>query len=400
MFTHNILSYQEDAVSPEMMKEVEYECVDLSPGLETLVAVVCEEVEEFSHVIPQCCGGEETCQDTGSAWLPPRTVLHQESHQMTGGVRLSQHSLLEDTSCPPGDRIISAPLQYIFTDGFFSDKQKIHRFPFICVDRKGNNSDGELILEAKVCESQYRTEEEREEEREGQESCLGSYSETVRLANTISAGTSCFFLLLTFLVYIKVPELTNLHGQIVLSNILAILLVSLYLCLVYHLTDHLTPGHCQALGYLGYFATISMFSWMTIMSFDLFTTFSHSRVAGNNKSGLRFVCYSLVGWGLAAVLTLTLLGLDLSPSTAVSPAVSPAVPRPAVGRSKCFLQDGALGLYLHLPVLILLSVNIGFFLSTTVSLCRHNTQTRVLRAGQSPAVSQEIREQFVGAQSY
>ena len=46
VFTHNILSYQADLLTPEKMKEVEYECVDLSPDLETLVAVVCQEEEE------------------------------------------------------------------------------------------------------------------------------------------------------------------------------------------------------------------------------------------------------------------------------------------------------------------------------------------------------------------
>ena len=395
VFTHNIMSFQDEPLTPEKMKEVEYECVDLSAGLETLVAVVCEESEESSHVISQCCGGEETCQDTRADWLPPRRVLHPESHQMIGGVTLSPHSLLENNSCPPGDKIISAPLHYIFTDGFFSGKEKTHRFPFICVD-SSNNSEGEEILVAKVCESQYY-----DDGLEGNENCLGEYAETVRLANTLSAGISCFFLLLTFLVYIKLPELTNLHGQIVLSNIVSTFLVSLYLCLVYHLTHLLTTTQCQALGYLGYFATISMFSWMTIMSFDLYRTFKHPRMpgGGNSRSCLKFVCYSLAGWGLAAVLTVTVLGLDLSASTSPHPAVYSAVPLPAVGTSKCFLQDGALGLYLHLPVLTLLLLNIAFFLATTATLYRNNLHTRFARAGlaaQAPVVSQEIREQFVG----
>ena len=96
-----------------------------------------------------------------------------------------------------------------------------------------------------------------------------------------------------------------------------------------------------------------------------------------------------------ALLTVTVLGLDLSPSP------HPEVPRPAVGATKCFLQDGALGLYLHLPVLTLLSLNIAFFLATTATLYRHNLHTRFARAGQvstisrSPVLSQEIREQFV-----
>ena len=41
------------------------------------------------------------------------------------------------------------------------------------------------------------------------------------------------------------------------------------------------------MGHLGYFLTISMFSWMTVLSFDIFYTFSYAR------SGLKIKCHKI-----------------------------------------------------------------------------------------------------------
>ena len=113
------------------------------------------------------------------------------------------------------------------------------------------------------------------------------------------------------------------------------------------------------------------------------------------RSCLRFVSYSCLGWGLSGLLTILLLALDL--------ALPSSLTRPGVGKVKCFLQDSALGLYLHLPVLVLLSLNIVFFLRTAVTLYRNNLDTKFARLARrhtrqerSPLLRQENFQQFVG----
>ena len=385
VFTHNILSY--DNLTFDRIKEVQYECLDMSHDLDALVAVVCQDDPEDATVTEEpflrlCCT-HETCDDS-SDWIAPRRVLHHESHQMTGNVSIRQKNLQDDVHCPPGDRILSSPAEYVFTDGYFSTEEKTDRLPYICL----SSSDDPSGIRAKVCQT------EQDPGQSGEVTCLGSYVRTVRLANTISGTVSCVFLLITFLVYIKLPEFNNLHGRIVLSNIVSILLVTLYLTVVYHLSFPLSDFACQALGYLGYFFTMAMFSWMTIMSFDLCWTFRNSSPPGSTRSCLRFVSYSCLGWGLSGVLTLMVLVVDLTSPTAAT--------RPGMGDVKCFLQDSALGLYLHLPVLSLLSLNIVFFLTTAVTLYRNNLSTKFARLGRrhtrqskSLLVRQENLQQFV-----
>ena len=79
-------------------------------------------------------------------------------------------------------------------------------------------------------------------------SCLGSHVFTIRLVNTISGVISCVFLIITFLVYVWVPELNNLHGKIVLSNVVSIFFLTSYLVLVYNGSQLLPPTLCKISG--------------------------------------------------------------------------------------------------------------------------------------------------------
>ena len=87
-----------------------------------------------------------------------------------------------------------------------------------------------------------------------------------------------------------------MHGNIVLSNVVAVALVTLYLLTVYN-THHLelyTTRACAWLAHMvtyllstiytrylpllvqGYYTSMAMFVWMTIFCFDLCSTFTSS----------------------------------------------------------------------------------------------------------------------------
>jgi hypothetical protein len=46
--------------------------------------------------------------------------------------------------------------------------------------------------------------------------------------------------------------------------------------------------------------------------------------------------------------------------------------KPNVGKLKCFLEDDAQGIFLHLPSMVLMMINIIFFTITTTSLYRYS----------------------------
>ena len=201
------------------------------------------------------------------------------------------------------------------------------------------------------------------------ESFLDKYSSVLRLYNTISGCISCIFLVITFLVYIFVPELNNLHGKIVISNVCSIFFLTAYLLLVYNFSQLLPRLAYKIAGYCGYFFTISMFSWMTIMSFDLCWTFMRAKVPRRGSALVKFVIYSAVAWGSSAATTLWIILADLIMEDQ-NDNQRTFITKPNVGKEKCFLQDDAQELFLHLPSMILMMINIMFFFVTITTLYR------------------------------
>lgn len=129
------------------------------------------------------------------------------------------------------------------------------------------------------------------------------------VAFTVLGVISLVFLLLTFYVYISLPDLHNLHGKIVLSNVVSVFLVTLYLIIVFNILPS-TSIFCLVLGYLGYFTSIAMFSWMTVFCFDLCRTFCTS-TSPNSRRTKTFIIYSASAWGTALAFTTTIMVLDI-----------------------------------------------------------------------------------------
>ena len=120
-----------------------------------------------------------------------------------------------------------------------------------------------------------------------------------------------------------------------------------------------------------------MFSWMTIMCFDLSYTLIWSDLSLPDHSALsiRFVAYSLLGWGSGIVLMMGLLLLQLN-----IPAESDF--NPMIGDQICFIsRKGFKLLYLfHLPILIFMVFNISIFILIIIFLSRAKTKTKEARA--------------------
>ncbi|XP_061707897.1 probable G-protein coupled receptor Mth-like 3 isoform X2 [Cydia pomonella] len=147
--------------------------------------------------------------------------------------------------------------------------------------------------------------------------CFVGASETEKnfylsfVLNTISAVC----LGLTFLVYVSLPELRNLHGRTLICHSGTMLLAFSFLARVQYdkVEDHL----CVLFGYMIYFGFVSAFAWLNVMCLDIWWTFGNVRtVHPLRKSGAdcrRFLWYSLYAWSFAIVLTLTMFLLDKYP---------------------------------------------------------------------------------------
>jgi len=198
--------------------------------------------------------------------------------------------------------------------------------------------------------------------------------EAYKLLFTSLGVASQVFLIITFLVYMIIPDLNNIHGKIVLSNVVAMFLVTLYLITVYQTTsDHTQTIFCVTLGYLGYYTSLAMFVWMTVFCFDLCSTFTSS--GSPNRSPKKILYYSTIGWGLPLAITLIVLALDNMTPLDYSDI------KPNFGHSSCFIQDTGIKrmIYFHLPVMLMMMINLILYIITVFYLSRHNQQTRHAR---------------------
>ena len=79
-------------------------------------------------------------------------------------------------------------------------------------------------------------------------------------------------LLITGLVYCIIPDFKNLHGKIVISNIVSIALpTGLVILMFSHNRDNIEASSilCGIIGFTFYFSFLSTSVWMTILGLDL-----------------------------------------------------------------------------------------------------------------------------------
>jgi hypothetical protein len=81
-------------------------------------------------------------------------------------------------------------------------------------------------------------------------------------------GFSLLCLFATGLVYGTLPSFRNLHGRIVLMNVLCIALVTIFIIVLFN-SEQVSGVVCTAIGYTGYFSSLAMFGWMTVQNAHL-----------------------------------------------------------------------------------------------------------------------------------
>ena len=338
-------------------------CADLEPEAEC-VSKCCAE-DQIIHLLTDLEGGEEVMcvapDNNNMLWRT--TDLHDTDlvRIETTNTVLSTHFLDRDQQhCHTLLVQLRNTSQLLVSNGslYQPDRGFVNQF---CIDN-AVTSHGEVLEMIVEC---HDVTQEPEHVELSNISCLEKHSGTFRLVNTISCSVSIVFLTITGLVYLLVPDLNNLHGKIILNNVLSITCLTVYLIIIYNTKHIFSDVLCILLGYFGYFSTISMFSWMTIMSFDLFWMFKQPKVPRRDSKIRKFLLYSVLAWGTSGLATLGVFLADTDSKVTLSDTI-----KPNIGRGKCFLQNSSHGIFLHLPIFIFMLVNGIFYLVTVLVLYR------------------------------
>ncbi|KAJ8031519.1 G-protein coupled receptor Mth2 [Holothuria leucospilota] len=125
-----------------------------------------------------------------------------------------------------------------------------------------------------------------------------------------SLSLICILFIIT--IHALFPKLRNIYGFCLVS-LLSMLWVALFLLSISTLTQ-MVDGLAQFVSFLGHYAWLSTFAWMTVISFHVSHTFSGNFVANKMSkisSRTDFIFFSLFGWGLPLPFVITSVILHL-----------------------------------------------------------------------------------------
>ena len=213
---------------------------------------------------------------------------------------------------------------------------------------------------------------------------------------TALGSVSIISLIAMISIYLVLPELRNHHGLIVVSCAFSTLLATLFLVIVYNFdqqpveeldrdvyiriptTRVKDDSGCTFLGFFGIFSNLSMFTWMSVMCWDLARTFSRMRPPSTRVQTKKFLTYSAFGWLLP--LLFTIICLILQHASPYNSAFNPGI-----GFTTCFVDNLDIPArqftFFHLPMLLLLLSNVVGFAFCLYHI--HKTQKGARPASQS-----------------
>ncbi|XP_049946639.1 G-protein coupled receptor Mth2-like [Schistocerca serialis cubense] len=179
------------------------------------------------------------------------------------------------------------------------------------------------------------------------------------------------FLVATAWVYLRFPQLRDLHGRALANH--ALCLAAAYLSLsVTQLAGHrFSTGACIAFAFLIQFSFLAAFCWLTILALD--TTWKVLSVTGRlpypeerPRQWRAWAGYSVFAWLAPALCLVVTLLADIQPS------VPPSFVRPSLGTASCWFsnKDAALQ-YFYGPIGLLFLLNTGLFAVSIYRTCTY-----------------------------
>ncbi|XP_065210498.1 uncharacterized protein LOC135838694 [Planococcus citri] len=210
-----------------------------------------------------------------------------------------------------------------------------------------------------------------------------TYRPYYSLITMIGIGVSVICLCVHLIVFAAVKELRNLSGKNLASFCLALLLAYCS----FAMGDLLDGRLCLANAICTYYLFMVAFTWMLIMSFDVWRTLriatKELRVS-SGKQWRKFMVYSCCSWVLPAKIALIAVLVDLCPTSLVSDAF-----RPHFGQRSCWFGQGPpMLVFFGLPVFAILVCNLVFFLSSAYMIYSSHSMTRY---SASPATKRDFR---------
>ncbi|XP_017843870.1 G-protein coupled receptor Mth-like [Drosophila busckii] len=176
----------------------------------------------------------------------------------------------------------------------------------------------------------------------------------------------CFTLIglvLTSVVYLSLPKLRNLHGYCLTCYLFCLLVA--YSAVLLDMWK-MMENNCKLNGYVGYFAVMSGFLWLTVVSFDLWNSFC-DRSFNVHTLGFKFRIYSIYAWGIASLFTIIVVIMD---NVLDKNNEQHLQYLPGSGLYSCWIktEDWSAMIYFYGPMSLQIIFNVTMFILTAVRI--------------------------------
>ena len=156
-----------------------------------------------------------------------------------------------------------------------------------CLENFFNPDTGQVYMSAFLCMTENASETFPSPQQNSSE-CkfegdIDGLHRNLRSTFTYCGLISLFFIFLSLFFYLTLPDLCNFQGKIMCAYISSTGLTTVFLMVIYNIKMETGPETieteffivvsertCQALGYLLYCSGLLMFTWMSVLCFDLF----------------------------------------------------------------------------------------------------------------------------------
>ncbi|XP_021920009.1 G-protein coupled receptor Mth2-like isoform X2 [Zootermopsis nevadensis] len=182
---------------------------------------------------------------------------------------------------------------------------------------------------------------------------------------------SSFFLLVTLLVYMLVPELRDLQGKCLMCSMFSLCLAYISLAVLQLQSHNLSNTMCVSQAFFTYFWMLSAFFWLNVVSFNVWrTVIFHHFPLSDGQLLISFCVFAIGGPFLFLVVAL---------ATHHTPSAN--IIKPNFGVSSCWF-DGQTEewAYMYGPMAVLLFLNTLYFIWTAWRLwkdCRDQSAPRL-----------------------
>ncbi|KAG7169682.1 G-protein coupled receptor Mth-like 3-like [Homarus americanus] len=169
---------------------------------------------------------------------------------------------------------------------------------------------------------------------------------------------SCICLAFTWIVYIVVPELRKRNTDRCLLSLISTMIAAFITIMVNKSSREVFSGvQCTITALIMLMTVLAIFFWLNVMSYHIY-----SRVCDHREGNRVFLLYSLYAWGCPFLVTLVAFIIDLTQVDFI---------RPKFELPNCWFSDEhSRWLYQYGIMLVLLIINLAFFVRSVVILVR------------------------------